>query len=821
MPSHNQYAASIYVDTVAYRVDRPFTYLVPPALVDTLKRGCRVVVPFAQGNKRVQGLVAELFRIEQSDKQLKSILFQLDPEPILTEEMFTIINYLVENTFCPYYSAVRAILPVGTNIDITETFVLSAAIDGLELARFSPEQQRVIEFLRTAKTARELSSLLDCRTNPAKRPIIKQFIEQGIITASHEITQRVAPKQVKLMRLRDDYVHGAVKLTKVQQKLVELLSEVQVATTKELADLCATTQPTVKKLVGLGVVEVIEREVVKQYTVASDAHIDTKLDLSDAQSTCADGISTLIDSGKHHVALLHGVTGSGKTLVYIKLIEHVLNSQNTAILLAPEISLTPQLSGRFIATFGDIVAVMHSSLSINERLEQFNRIRAGSVRIVIGTRSAIFAPLERLGLIILDEEGEGSYKSGNPPRYHARDVATLRGRIHGATVVLGSATPSVESYYRAESGRYQLFTLQERYNNALLPSVFIVDMQEEQQSGNFSPLSRILQEQIAANLRSGEQTILLINRRGYNTYATCMQCGEVIQCPHCDVAMTYHKTKGQLICHYCGYSCQFESRCPSCSSAHIKLTGAGTQRLEDEVSTLFPQARVLRMDSDTTYARDAYERCFEEFREHQHDIMLGTQMIAKGLDFPDVTLVGVINAEGGLYSEDFRSGERVFSLITQVVGRGGRDGKAARAYVQSLDPYNPVIGFAAEQDYRSFYRDEIAMRKASLNPPFCDICVIGFSGLDPQTAENAANRMVALLAEAVKLTPDGITMRVLGVASAAVYRVSNHYRYRIIVKCRFNREFKRLIADAIKGITSERAFTDVNIAVDVNGSLNL
>lgn len=812
--------AKVYVDKTIYRMDMAFDYLVPPALAETLKRGCRVVVPFSNSNKKKQGVVVSISEETEMKMQLKTIALQLDKEPIVSEEMFVMIDFLVRNTFCTYYEAVKAILPTGVNVDVVESFKLASSVDSIEMVKFSEEEQRLIEFLRTAKTDKELSAFLDCRVNPAKRPIVKQLLDKGVVVTAQQVNSKVAVKTVKMVKLCDDFIRAGVKLSAKQTEVVKLLLEIGVASVKEVSYLCGCGEAVVRGLVTKQVAEYFQRELQKEYLATFDETITLdSVVLSEAQIPAYDGIMELIMQDKPNVALLHGVTGSGKTQVYIKLIESVLNSGKTAIMLVPEIALTPQMVGKFKSLFGNIVAVIHSSLSLTERLNEFNRIRGKSVKIVIGTRSAIFAPLQNIGVIILDEEGENSYKSESAPRYHAREIAKLRSVNHNATLVLGSATPSIDSYYKAEIGKYTLFTIEDRFNNQALPSVYIVDMQEEQSKQNFSPLSDILQHQIAQNIAQKEQTILLINRRGYNTFATCMQCGAVIKCPHCDVSMTYHKANGQLMCHYCGYARKFEPHCPDCGGAYLKLTGVGTQKVEDEIQLIFPKARVLRMDSDTTYSKDAFEQNFEDFRRQKYDIMLGTQMIAKGLDFPNVTLVGVINADSGLYSDDFKSSERIFSMITQVVGRSGRSEKSGRAYIQTLDPQNSVINYAANQDYRSFYKDEIACRKAMIYPPFCDICVLGFSGLDEKATKKASDHVVDVLIGNAKHF-EGITMKILGVTPASIYKMSNKYRYRIIIKCRFNNSFKAFLTSVLKGLSVDKLLNGITVYADINGNIN-
>jgi len=519
--------------------------------------------------------------------------------------------------------------------------------------------------------------------------------------------------------------------------------------------------------------------------------------------------------------LLHGITGSGKTSVFVKLIQHTLDENKTVILLIPEISLTPQMVAKFKGLFGETVAVIHSNLSLGQRLDEYKRIKGGKAKIVIGTRSAIFAPLENIGLIIMDEEGERTYKSERSPCYNARDVAIWRCGYHKAVMLLASATPSVESYYYATTGRYKLFELNERYSNANLPDVVIIDMQIEVQDGNKGIFSKELIRKINENIENKEQTILLLNRRGYHTYISCLDCREPLSCPHCSIPLTYHKPNGMLMCHYCGYSKPLDEACPKCNSTHLHPTGVGTQKLEDEIERLFPQARILRMDADTTYSRYSYEKNFKAFGDGKYDIMVGTQMIAKGLDFPNVTLVGVLSLDKALFTGDFRSYERTFSLVTQVVGRSGRGEKEGVAFIQTFVPDHYVLNLAAQQDYKGFFEEEIALRKVLVYPPFCDICVIGLSSLVESEVYRASNEIIAILKEEIKLQNLNIPLRVLGPSKCTLGKINNKFRYRIIIKCKNSQPFRKLISEMLIKASKNKLFTNTNIHVDINGDIGL
>ena len=811
--------ALIAVDKTAYHFDTLFTYLIPEELTDSIQVGCRVLVPFGKGNKKVQGMVFELKPFSEECAGYKSVHSLIDTEPIFTPEMFRITRFLVKNTFCTYYDAIKAILPIGINVDISPSYQLTKKFDEQDLAALTAEERNLASFLKTAQTQRQIDDFLETKSNAKKKQIVQSLLEKGMIEEQNHIRQRVSDETIRMVRLQEDYQDKISGLSAKQKSVVSLLEEVGVGSVKEVCYLCGLTEVVLKTLQKKDVIRYFEREVyrspVKQQ---SETESLQDLHLSDAQQEVYQGIQQLSATDEPNAALLYGVTGSGKTQIFIKLIEDTIHRGKQAIMMVPEISLTPQMVQKFRSLFGEQVAVMHSSLSLGERMDEWKRIRRGEANIVVGTRSAVFAPLERIGMIIIDEEGEYSYKSDSAPRYHTREVAKLRCVIHNATLLLASATPSIDSYYYAKTGKYHLFELTKRFTDAGLPDVYLIDMKDEERKHNHSGISSVLADELYYNLQHGEQSLLLLNRRGYNTFATCMDCGTVISCPNCSVALTYHKANGYLMCHYCGYSQKYNSKCNECGGEHIKLTGLGTQRVEDELASLFPDARILRMDTDTTYSRYAYEENFVRFAAGEYDIMIGTQMIAKGLNFPNVTLVGVLSADQALYANDYRSCERTFSLITQVVGRSGRGGKKGRAYIQTYTPDHPVINFAAEQDYTGFYRDEIQSRKALLYPPFCDICQIGFSGTAQEGVKAAAERFMKMLHASAQKS--GIPMKALGPNPANIYRLNKKYRYRIIIKCHADGRFKALLSSVMKAAGKEKAFAKIGFYADINGEIS-
>lgn len=814
--------AKIAVEKTVYHIDKLYDYAIPPELAGTVRRGCRVLVPFGRSNKKVQGLVFALADKADYDmarcKPVKSVLGE---EPVVNEEGFRMIEYLKETTFCTYYDALRVMIPVGLNVDVVSTYRLTRHLEETELASFSEEEQRVLQFLQTVKNKKELDTFIAEGIRGSGAAVVQALIDKGVVASEDSAKRRVGDEVIRMIRLNSGYDPEQVSLSKKQQSVVDLLDEVQVASVREVCYMCGITEAVLRALKKKEVVEYYDRRVSRRPKASQmTPPASAELKLSQEQLKVFSGLYDLTCTGKPEAALLHGITGSGKTSVFLKLIEVVIASGRQVIMMVPEISLTPQMTAQFTAWFGDRVAVIHSGLSLGERLDEYRRIRQGEASVVVGTRSAVFSPLTNIGLIVMDEEGESSYKSESSPRYHARDIAKLRCAQHNALLLLASATPSIDSYYRAKAGKYHLFELHERYSNAILPDVYLVDLKEHLDPDRSTILSDVLIDELYYNLQHGEQSLLLLNRRGYHTYATCIDCGAVDLCPNCSVAMTYHKRNGMMMCHYCGAAHKQEFTCPVCGGHHIKLTGFGTQKLEDEVERLFPDARILRMDADTTYSRYAYETEFERFSKHEYDIMLGTQMIAKGLDFPNVTLVGVLSVDKLLYASDFRGNERSFSLVTQVVGRSGRGNKRGRAYIETYTPEHPVLNFAAHQNYPSFYNDEIEARKALLYPPFCDICVVGLSAREEDVAQRAAKRFVELLKEYLQQSGEKLPLRVLGPVPAGVYRMNGKFRYRIVIKCRANRLFRRMMAGLLETCGKDAGFNRASVFVDVNGEIN-
>lgn len=811
-----EHIAAVAVSNTTYGYDRRYKYIIPHNLDDRACVGVRVIVPFGSGNRRRIGVIVRIDNVsELTDKseitKFKPLQSVVDSEPLLNGEMSQLLMWIRETTLCTYYEAFKTLIPLGLSVNFTQKYEL-ADNGGRDTDLLSDKGKKLLD-----KISENIEQL-----NDAPQNLVDELSENGFLIEKSEIKQRTKDETVKMFKLTDAFVNGEISavLSPKQKTVVELLESSSSASQKEISYICGVTGAVTQKMKKNGVIESYEYKTITNPDITATENVDDIV-LNDEQERAYNGIASLIDVGKPSAALLYGVTGSGKTSVFVKLIKHVLDRNKNVIMLIPEISLTPQVLDKFNALFGSLVSVMHSSLSLTQRLNEYKRVKSGRARIVVGTRSAVFAPFDNIGLIIMDEEGERTYKSESAPRYNAKDIAKKRCVTHNSVLLLASATPSVESYYYAKTGRYELFTLNKRYAQSSLPIVEIVDLATERLYGNSTVFTERLVDEININLNAHEQTILLLNRRGYYTIISCCDCKEIITCPNCSVPLTYHKVNHRLMCHHCGYSRDMVGKCPSCGKEHLKLTGIGTQKVEDEISELFPNARILRMDADTTYSRYAYEKNFKAFENGEYDIMLGTQMIAKGLDFPNVTLVGVISIDKALFSGDFRSYERTFSLVTQVVGRCGRGNKQGRAFIQTYVPEHYVINLAAEQNYTEFYSQEIAMRKTLIFPPFCDTCLIEFSSRLDNCAKRGADAFLRIMREKIERGHIRFPLRVLGPEKCFYEKLNGKYRYRIIVKCKNNAEFRGFIGEIYKLSFSQKDFANVSTYIDINGEISL
>ena len=742
----------VAVSNATFHFDKLYTYAVMPDQQDTVRLGSMVLVPFGRGSRARMGVVLACDAEPESAK-LK-FLFDVAPaSACLTPELLRLVHFLKERTFCTYYEAVKAVIPYGAQYKPT------VAEDGV-----TPMLQK--QLVRHTENAYKLVGTL-----PQKpRPTAKQLAAVALLAGGERTLSALEEKGISRAVLDNLCAKGVLECSKVN-KSIDLYSSIP-----------------------------LKNEPIL---------------LTEEQQVAYDALLPGLEDAAPHSALLYGVTGSGKTLVFLKLIEHCLQMGRRALVLVPEISLTPQMILRLKSQFGKRVAVQHSALNHTERLLQWQMIQDGGADIVVGTRSAIFSPLENIGLVIIDEEQEHTYRSESAPRYSAHEVARQRAAENGALLLLASATPSTESYYAAQHGRTQLVRLTKRYGGNPLPKVQIVDMRAELASGNPREISLAMEDAIRHNLEAGKQTILLLNRRGYQTVAQCEDCREVLKCQKCSVPMVYHKSAHKLLCHYCGSQLDPPpARCPACGGK-LQYRGFGTQKAEEELAKLFPEARILRMDQDTTAAKDAHEKLLAKFARHEYDIMVGTQMVAKGLDFEDVTLVGVLGIDSLLFAQGFRAYETVFSLVTQVVGRSGRAKAPGFAIIQTTDPDNPVLNLAAAQDYDAFFEQEIAYRKLGLYPPFCGLCVVGFAGPKESEVARASARFAALLGRQAAKQPD-LPLRVLGPTPGSIEKINDSYRYKLTVKCRNDRRFRDLIRETLTLYEQEKLPGKATVVVDLH-----
>lgn len=813
--------AMVAVSSAAYSFDKPYSYLIPGEMLETAKPGSRAIVPFGRANRKRIGIILAVEPVFPSDKGIKPLFSIPDDSPVLSSEMLELMYWLRDNTFCTYFDAVKTLLPSGMNINIGEEYALAEPLPDMPL---SCEESNFLRFLENCRSRDEFRRFISCASGTEEKAIVRSLIEKKYIILKVSQKRKAKESYIKMLRLSEEYINApeSFKLTPKQKALAEIISERGSVSTKEACYLAGVTSLVADNLVKSGAAEGFESDNFRMVSIGKPGSRSIEdVKLTDYQQPVYDTVAKQIDEGRPECFLLHGITGSGKTAVFEKLIGHCVNTGKQAMLLIPEISLTPQIVRRFQEIFGETVAVLHSGLTDGQRLDQYRRIKLGLASIAIGTRSAVFAPFDNIGLIIVDEEGERSYKSDSSPRYNAIEVAKKRCRTHSSVLLLASATPSVESYYNAMKGRYKLLEMNKRYSGAVLPEVTIVDMNDERMEGNTTEFSRRLTGEIRENLLKGEQTILLLNRRGYHTIISCCDCNKPLYCPNCSVPMTYHKANDSLMCHYCGHVQSMAEACPVCGGQRLIQMGFGTQKMEEQLSMLFPEARILRMDADTTFSRDSYEKRFKAFADGEYDIMVGTQMIGKGLDFPNVTLVGVLSVDKALYAGDFRSYERTFSLVAQVVGRCGRGSKKGRAFLQTFMPEHYVLSLAAAQDYKKFYNEEIAVRRALIFPPVCDICALGTSGENEDMTMSAAEALVDIIRQRIKKDNISFPLRVLGPVKCSYGKLNGKYRYRIIIKCKNTAGFRAFVGRILEDFGKLRKFSRVSVYADINGDIGI
>ena len=811
--------AKIAVSAANFAIDKPYSYRIPEDMA--LRPGQRVQLPFGRGNTRTEGVVLSVEAGDES--KLKAVERVLDEEPVLTEKQLRLAAFLRERYFCTFYDAIHTMLPAGLWFQSRQRFSLTEDRSWKDKTIRKDGALAVLQLLENLGgegKEENLSSL--GLEEKVQEEALAYLLRKKWLSAETDLLRRIGDKTEKIATLAAspeeamEYASHRPKSAVMQKNVLELLCSVGSAAVKEICYFTGASMPTINRLEKLGYLRLSERPVLRCREIRP-VKLDGPLILNPDQSQCFEGLSGQMDLQEPGVALLYGVTGSGKTSVYIKLIQKCLENGKAAMLLVPEIALTPQLLGLMAAYFGDRVAVLHSSLGAGERYDQWKRVRSGEAKVVVGTRSAVFAPCTDPGLIILDEEQEHSYKSENPPRYSAKEVAIWRGAKEQALVLLGSATPSIESMYRAKSGAYRLYTLKERYNGKPLPAVEIVDMREELKMGNDLSLSVPLRHALMDTRDAGKQTILLLNRRGNSRALVCVDCRETPECPRCSVRLTYHSANNRLMCHYCGYSQPVTERCPTCGGP-LKTIGTGTQKVQTELNQLFPEMEVDRMDADTISAVNTHEKILDHFQKEKVPVLIGTQMVAKGLNLPDVTLVGVLDADLSLYTGGYRAGETTFNMLTQVVGRAGRGDTPGRAMIQTLVPQHQVICLAAQQDYDGFYELEIGLRRVQKVPPFGDLATVTFLGQEEtMVLRGAAKFRDSLIACLKQPAYTSEICTVLGPAPCPVPKINYHFRYRLTLRCGMTRNLRLLLAHLLREFNKDKCNRGVSAFVDVNG----
>lgn len=817
--------AKIAVSAAVYSVDRPFDYQIPNQLADRIQVGVRVIVPFGRGNRLSDGIVLALGDAEDVS-QLKPIQSVLDQQPVLRQKDIQLALWMREHYFCTVYQAIRVMLPAGLWYSLKETWSVAPGVDRQALYAMAEHQKsltRLVDILCAHGGSADLEEIQTGFGPSDPWPALRHFSQAGVLVRQADgipgikdkLEQRVClcvgPEEALAQ------VAGRKKRAPLQYQVVKVLGEMGEVSAKELCYFTGASTSTLRSLEKQGILSLRKQQVYRRpvSTQSSTPHLEP-VTLNEQQQHAVHGLWSLMQSNCPSAALLYGVTGSGKTQVYIRLIHMALESGKGSMVLVPEISLTPQLMELFSHHFGQQVAILHSGLSAGERYDEWKRVRSGEALVVVGTRSAVFAPVQNLALVILDEEQEPTYQSEQNPRYHARDVAKYRCAKESALLLLGSATPSVETMYYARSGRYHCFTLSHRFNERQLPPVTVVDMRQELKAGHNMVISQPLELALQETIDRGEQAILFVNRRGSSNLVQCGECGQSPCCPRCSVHLTYHKANGRLMCHHCGYSHPLPPSCPECGGL-FSFSGIGTQKVEEELHRLFPHIQVLRMDTDTVSGAQGHSKLLAQFRDERIPVLVGTQMVAKGLDFENVTLVGAVAADQTLYVEDYRGGERTFSLLTQVVGRAGRGAKTGRAIIQTFTPEHEVIRCASIQDYDGFYEQEIRMRQLRDYPPFGEFFVLHVTGEEEHEVLEVCMRLRRIL-EQILAQPAYASSpcRLLGPAPAHIVKVNHRYRYQITLQTQNSRLIRQLVAHVVRQAQADKANRRVCIYADQN-----
>ncbi len=810
--------ARVYLLDAPYHIDKLYDYYIPEEIRGTVVVGGFAAVPFGGANRKQLALVGGLASASEYSS-LKPIISPVCGSIVLNGEMLGLCLYMKERFLCTVGDAVKAMIPSAALTKLKDIYSVLQIPEALSL---TPKQEALYRYISAKGEVSEQTAKKDF--GPTANVLLSKLVSMGVLKRRSEFSDSkgIILETASLDKKYEAYTDAELdKLTRgeKQRSVLKALSTFGSMTVTELRDKHDVPRSAIKSLSDKGIIIITSEAVFRDPYRKKLGALPKEILLSEEQERAKDEIVTLCKSGSAKAALLHGVTGSGKTNVIKSVMDEVIASGKSVILLVPEIALTPQTVGIFKSYYKDRIAVIHSGLSKGERYDAWRRISGGEVDVCIGTRSAVFAPFKNLGLIVLDEEQEHTYKSDMDPKYHARDIARYRCAKHGAVMLLASATPSLDSYSKALEGKYTLVTLDRRYGNAALPETVISDMRRDAREGRMSPIGSELKARLSEVLSKKEQAILFINQRGYNKFLSCPLCGNVLMCKHCSVSYTYHTLprsgRGYLFCHYCGTKEAVPEKCPQCGNDILKHTGYGTQLVEEELQRIFPEARVMRMDADTTNTKFSHEELLGKFRDGDADILIGTQMVTKGHDFPNVTLVGVINSDSSLYLNDYKANERTFDLITQVIGRAGRGDKKGCALIQTFNPEHPVLRLSAEQDYKAMFSGEIALRRSLVFPPYCDIVLFTMSSESETELFSATKKFTELFAEITSASGEETPIVMFGPMEAPIYKLGGIYRQRVVLKCRFNSATRAIISE-IYSKFSLAVGKKIGISADIN-----
>ncbi len=804
----------VAVEKTNYSFDKEFSYSVPESLSDLDLVGKRVTVPFGKGDStRIALVLSYQQKGSKSVGRLKAIKNVIDNTAVLSHEMIKLVYFMKDRYFCTFFDAIKLMLPAGLSYKILYSYSLLKM--DFESDDLSDLEKKVLSYLKSAKkpvSSDEIEKDLDISESSN---VFKKLIQKNYVLKEDFSKRKLADATCKMMRAVENFQGN---LSPKQQFVYDTLCDIGQVSVKELLYFTGVGISVLKSLEKKAAAQFYDEEIYRRpVNVYDKKYADKSISLSDSQSFVFDELVEKIEEEKAEISLLYGVTGSGKTAVFLKLIDYVIGKGKQAILMVPEIALTPQTIEVFRREFSDDIAVFHSALSVGERLDEWKRVERGECKLVIGTRSAVFAPFKNLGLIVIDEEQEHTYKSETSPRYSAKDIAKFRIAYNNCLCILSSATPSLESYYMVKKDVYSFYELGARYGNSVLPTVRLIDMNEEEKFLNYNSVSFELSKELNRNLQEGKQSIILLNRRGHHAYVKCKTCSTVVNCPSCSISLTYHSANDKFMCHYCGYSKPATKKCDNCGLDTLEFSGAGTQKMEVNLEEIVPGARVLRLDADTTMGKYSMEKKMDAFSRGEYDIMVGTQMVAKGLNFENVTLVGVISADQSLLSDDYRSNERTFDLLTQVVGRAGRGKYEGQAIIQTTIPENIYLQLAAKQDYFAFYEMEIMYRMTMLYPPFVDILVMGFVGSDEKKTSFAASwflREICIMAREDEYKD--LPLRILQPSPANIVKISDKYRYKIIIKNKNTKKFREMISCLLHKFSKEKDLKNVSVFADPN-----